>query len=56
MGLTRNFHGKKKQEKKKRGGGLKFLRSKGGPRNFFGIIIVLHQATLTSVCERFLSE
>ena len=48
MGLTRNFHGKK-------GGPGIFLRSEGGPRTIFAISIFLHQAPLTSVCERSLS-
>ena len=50
MGLTRNFQGKKK---KKKGGA--FSKSEGGGRKIFTIKI-LHQAPLTSVCERSLSR
>ena len=48
MGLTRNFHGKK------RGGGWNFFAVWRGPGKNFAINI-FHQASLTCVCERSLN-
>ena len=45
MGLTRNFHGKK--------GGPEIFCGLGAPKNFRDKYF-LHQAPLTSVCERSL--